>query len=363
MHSHVLCARVSPASPSSASRSAPAPVAPPSPHRAAVGVAAAGARRRRRAASAAPARTRATLLSGRRVGVRPSGDPRPIGRRGSRCVPVAAARWGGGVPSLRQRRPSGRPPQVAPTRAHAQRRRGAPSGGGKDHRQLGAGSGVIQLCPGATPSGGGAAAAGLPPPRQSRETLDATAARQKRSRSFGHRPHGHACGRRSAGGSGSGGRARRFGRHQLVAGACRTEHQRGTKASPTARRTGRRRPAERAHRTLLAGMLAHRPPRAREGTSGTETSSTWSRSKREPRSGKGRWASGAPAEEAASSVGSMEPCYGRGLGRETSDAAPWLRPLELDEWTPAEAAAGGGEDRLGPTWVRPEGRAGCGWRG
>jgi len=81
-----------PASPSSAWRSAPAPAAPPCPHRAAVGVVAAGARRRRRAASAAPARTCATPWCGRRLRVRPTGGPRPIGRRGGRCMPVAAAR-------------------------------------------------------------------------------------------------------------------------------------------------------------------------------------------------------------------------------------------------------------------------------
>jgi len=150
----------SPASPSPAWRSAPAPAAPPCPHRAAVGVAAVCALRRRRAASAAPARTRATPRCGSRLGVRPSGGPRPIGRRGGRCVPVAAARWGGGVPTLRRRRPSGWPPKAAPTRAHAQRRQGAPAGGGEDHRQRGAGSGVPQPRPGATPSGGGGEASG-----------------------------------------------------------------------------------------------------------------------------------------------------------------------------------------------------------
>jgi len=139
---------------------------------------------------------------------------------------------------------------------------------------------------GAPPRAAVAAPACRPPPRQSRGTVDATAARQKSSRGFGHRPHGHACGRRGAGGSGSGGRARRSGRHQLVGGACRMEHQYGAKASPTARPTGRSRPAERAHRPLLAGMLARRPPRARERTSGTATNGTWSRSKLEPRSGK-----------------------------------------------------------------------------
>jgi len=82
----------SPASPSSAWRSAPAPAAPPCPHRAAVGVAAAGARRRRRAASAAPTRTRAMPRCGRRLGVRRTGGPRPFGRRGGHCGPVATAR-------------------------------------------------------------------------------------------------------------------------------------------------------------------------------------------------------------------------------------------------------------------------------
>jgi len=58
----------SPASPSSAWRSAPAPTETPCPLRAAFGVAAAGARRRRSAASAAPARTRAMPRCGRRLG-------------------------------------------------------------------------------------------------------------------------------------------------------------------------------------------------------------------------------------------------------------------------------------------------------
>ena len=92
--------------------------------------------------------------------MRPTGGPRPIGRRGGRCVPVAAARWGGGMPTLRRRWPSGRAPQAAPTRAHAQRRRGAPAGGGEDHRQRGAGSAEPQPRPGATPTGGGGEASG-----------------------------------------------------------------------------------------------------------------------------------------------------------------------------------------------------------
>jgi len=148
--------------------------------------------------------------------VSPTGGPRPIGRRGGRCVPVAVVRWGGGVPTLRRRRPSEWPPQAALTRAHAQRRRGAPTGGGEDHRQRGAGLGVPQPRPGAV-----AAPAGQPPPRQSHATADATAAGRKHSRGFGHRPHGHASGRRGDGGGSSGGRARWLGRHQPVGGARR----------------------------------------------------------------------------------------------------------------------------------------------
>jgi len=90
--------------------------------------------------------------------VRPTGGPCPIRRRGGRCEPIAAARWGGGVPTLRQRPPSGWPPRAEPTRAYAQRQRGALVGGGDDHRQRGAGSGVPQPRPGATPSGGGSEA-------------------------------------------------------------------------------------------------------------------------------------------------------------------------------------------------------------
>jgi len=92
-----------PVSHSSVWCSAPAPAAPPCPQRAAVGVASAGARRRRRAAYAAPARTRATPRYGRRLEVRPTGGPLLIGQRGDRRVPAAAARWGGGGPTLRLR--------------------------------------------------------------------------------------------------------------------------------------------------------------------------------------------------------------------------------------------------------------------
>ena len=114
----------------------------------------------RRAASAAPARTRTTPRCGRRLGVRPTGGPCPIGRRGGRCVPVAAARWGGGVPTLRRRRPSRRPPQATPTRAHAKTQRGKPASEGENHWQRGSGSGVPQPRPGATPSGEGGKASG-----------------------------------------------------------------------------------------------------------------------------------------------------------------------------------------------------------
>jgi len=129
----------SPASRSSVWLSAPAPAAPPCPRKAAVGVAAASAWRRRRATSAAPARRRATPRCQSWLGVRPTGGPRPIGWRGGRCEPVAAVEWGGGVPTLRWRRPSGRLPAAVRTRAHAQRRRGAPAGGEDDNRQWGAG--------------------------------------------------------------------------------------------------------------------------------------------------------------------------------------------------------------------------------
>ena len=100
-------------------------------------------RRRSRACAAAAAQhylgarahTRGTLMRGAARGA--IGGPCPIGWRGGRRVLA-----GGGVPTVRRWRPSGRPPQAAHTRSRAQRRWGPPAGGGEDHRRRGAGSGV-----------------------------------------------------------------------------------------------------------------------------------------------------------------------------------------------------------------------------
>jgi len=179
----------SPASPSSAWRSAPATAAPPFPHRAAVGFAAAGTRRRRRAASAAPVRTRAMPQCGRRLGVRPIRGPRPIGvrrrcqvgRGGANAAEAAAVGAAtGGLPHARtrvastgrtrrrgRRRPAAKGSvgsSPAPSRRHAVRR------GGRSQRQR-----RRRRPDGAQSRAAVAAPAGRPPPRQWRATADATA--------------------------------------------------------------------------------------------------------------------------------------------------------------------------------------------
>jgi len=158
MRSHVLCARGKPHIPivgvalGAGARRAAVP-SPSRRRRRGRGYAAAAARRFRRA------RAHARDASVREA-ARGAPDRGPPPHRGDHCVPVAAARWGGGVPTLRRRQPSGRPPEASPTRAHAWRRRGAPAGWGDDDRQRGAVSGVPQTRPGATPSGGRGEASG-----------------------------------------------------------------------------------------------------------------------------------------------------------------------------------------------------------
>jgi len=155
------------------------------------------ARRRRRATAAAPARTRPAPRCGGRLGLRPTGSPRPIGWRSCRRGPAAAATRSGGVPTLRRRGPSGRPTKTSP---HVCTCTASTGGGRRRGRRPPAAGGRVGRAPtpatrhavgrggqgqrwrrhgrpvGAPPRAAVPVPAGRPPPRRSPATADAAAA-------------------------------------------------------------------------------------------------------------------------------------------------------------------------------------------
>jgi len=141
--------------------------------------------------------TRAAPRCGERLGVGPTGSPRPIGRRRCRRGPATAPTRSGVVPTLHRRQPSGRPKTAS---SHA-RTCAASTGGvrqrGRRHPAAGGTVGRVPTPAGrhavgeggqgqrrrrrrrlddALPQAAAAAPAGRPPPRRARATSDVAAA-------------------------------------------------------------------------------------------------------------------------------------------------------------------------------------------